>query len=223
MNSPIVITGMGIISPLGCGVKPVWNRLLAGTSGIDLISRFGLEDVPIKIAGLVPDIGQDPDAGFDSAKVVAPKDLKKLDLFTVYAFAWVWCRISLLFTILRLSKRETLLGVRPHLGSNGGAPIPSWGRTPSLVSSGGSFTHPPSGVYCFHVNVSSVSGAFQRVLFTLFFSSSLKISGHTLFRVGLGHAVDSAEALPKLLKTIMTRRNIRTCDVSLPQPVEEKK
>jgi|MGYP006140264063 3-oxoacyl-[acyl-carrier-protein] synthase II len=87
MNSPIVITGMGIISPLGCGVKPVWNRLLAGTSGIDLISRFGLEDVPIKIAGLVPDIGQDPDAGFDSAKVVAPKDLKKLDLFTVYAFA----------------------------------------------------------------------------------------------------------------------------------------
>jgi 3-oxoacyl-[acyl-carrier-protein] synthase II len=87
MNSPIVITGMGIISPLGCGVKRVWNRLLAGTSGIDLISRFDLEDVPIKIAGLVPDIEQDPEAGFDSAKVVPPKDLKKLDLFTVYAFA----------------------------------------------------------------------------------------------------------------------------------------
>ena len=87
MNSPIVITGMGIISPLGCGVKPVWSRLLAGTSGIDLISRFDLEDVPIKIAGLVPDIEQDPVAGFDSAKVVPPKDLKKIDLFTVYAFA----------------------------------------------------------------------------------------------------------------------------------------
>ncbi|MFT6094477.1 MAG: 3-oxoacyl-[acyl-carrier-protein] synthase II [Pseudohongiellaceae bacterium] len=87
MNSPIVITGMGIISPLGCGVKPVWKRLLAGASGVDLINRFDLDDVPIKIAGLVPDTQQDPEAGFDSANVVPPKDLKKLDLFTVYAFA----------------------------------------------------------------------------------------------------------------------------------------
>jgi 3-oxoacyl-[acyl-carrier-protein] synthase II len=87
MNSPIVITGMGIISPLGCGVKPVWKRLLAGTSGVDLINRFDLDDVPIKIAGLVPDSKQDSEAGFDSANVVPPKDLKKLDLFTVYAFA----------------------------------------------------------------------------------------------------------------------------------------
>lgn len=87
MNSPIVVTGMGIVSPLGCGVKPVWERLLAGTSGVDLINRFNLDDVPIKIAGLVPSIEQDSAAGFDSAKVVPPKELKKLDLFTVYAFA----------------------------------------------------------------------------------------------------------------------------------------
>lgn len=87
MSSPIVITGMGIISPLGCGVKPVWQRLLAGASGVDLIDKFDLEDVPIKIAGLVPNTEQDPEAGFDPASVVPPKDLKKLDIFTVYAFA----------------------------------------------------------------------------------------------------------------------------------------
>lgn len=87
MTSPIVITGMGMISPLGCGVNPVWQRLLSGASGVGFIDRFDLEDVPIKIAGLVPGIEDDSEAGFDASKVVAPKDLKKLDLFTVYGFA----------------------------------------------------------------------------------------------------------------------------------------
>ncbi|WP_323814171.1 beta-ketoacyl-ACP synthase II [Cellvibrio sp. NN19] len=87
MNSPIVITGMGIISPLGCGVKPVWKRLTAGQSGIGFIDRFDTDDMPIKIAGLVPDIEKDPDAGFDIDQLVEPKERKKLDLFTIYALA----------------------------------------------------------------------------------------------------------------------------------------
>ncbi|MET0091031.1 MAG: beta-ketoacyl-ACP synthase II [Candidatus Thiodiazotropha sp.] len=87
MNSPIVITGMGIISPLGKGVKPVWQRLTEGRSGIRLIDRFDTSSDPIKIAGLVPDISNDPDAGLDLDQVVEPKERKKLDLFTVYALA----------------------------------------------------------------------------------------------------------------------------------------
>jgi 3-oxoacyl-[acyl-carrier-protein] synthase II len=87
MNSPIVITGMGMVSPLGVGVKPVWQRLTAGQSGIRLIDRFDIEDEPIKIAGLVPNIEEDPDAGFDIDRVIEPKERKKLDLFTVYALA----------------------------------------------------------------------------------------------------------------------------------------
>lgn len=87
MTSPIVVTGMGMISPLGCGVKPNWQRLISGKSGIGSIGRFELDDVPIKIAGLVPDIESDPEAGFDPSSVVQPKELKKLDLFTVYGFA----------------------------------------------------------------------------------------------------------------------------------------
>ncbi|MES9834728.1 MAG: beta-ketoacyl-ACP synthase II [Candidatus Thiodiazotropha sp. DIVDIV] len=87
MNSPIVITGMGMISPLGNGVKPVWQRLSSGQSGISLIDRFDIENEPVKIAGLVPGITDDPEAGFDIDQLVVAKDLKKLDLFTIYALA----------------------------------------------------------------------------------------------------------------------------------------
>lgn len=87
MNSPIVITGMGIISPLGNGVTPVWQRLTAGQSGIGLINRFDVTNEPIKIAGLVPEKHEDPEAGFDIDQIIEPKERKKIDLFTVYALA----------------------------------------------------------------------------------------------------------------------------------------
>ena len=87
MHSPIVITGMGMISPLGIGVKAVWQRLTAGCSGVRLIDRFDTENEPVKIAGLVPSIDDDPEAGFDIEQVVEAKERKKLDQFTVYALA----------------------------------------------------------------------------------------------------------------------------------------
>jgi 3-oxoacyl-[acyl-carrier-protein] synthase II len=87
MNSDIVATGMGIICPLGCGVKPVWQRLLEGQSGLGLIDRFSTEDFPIKIAGQVPSADQDPEAGLDPDSVVDKKGRKKLDLFSLYALA----------------------------------------------------------------------------------------------------------------------------------------
>lgn len=87
MNSPIVITGMGIISPLGCGVKPVWERLIAGHSGIGFIDRFDVDEFPIKIAGQVPGPQDTNAVGFDPERVVNRKELKKLDLFTLYALA----------------------------------------------------------------------------------------------------------------------------------------
>ncbi|UTV30536.1 beta-ketoacyl-ACP synthase II [Photobacterium atrarenae] len=87
MNSPIVITGMGIVSPLGCGVDTVWQRLINGQSGIQFIDRFATEDFPVKIAGQVPTINQDAEAGFDVSAVASAKELKKLDRFTCYALA----------------------------------------------------------------------------------------------------------------------------------------
>ncbi|WP_114418442.1 beta-ketoacyl-ACP synthase II [Marinospirillum perlucidum] len=87
MNSPIVITGMGMISPLGCGVNRVWQRLLAGQSGLGRIDRFDVDNFPVKLAGLVPSSEEDPEGGFDPAQVTDAKERKKLDLFTLYALA----------------------------------------------------------------------------------------------------------------------------------------
>lgn len=86
-QSPIVITGMGLVSPLGCGTDKVWQRLSDAQSGINRISRFDISEQPVQIAGEVPNLEQDPSAGFDPEAVVARKDLKKLGLFTVYALA----------------------------------------------------------------------------------------------------------------------------------------
>ena len=84
MTSAIVITGMGLVTPLGCGVTEVWNRLTSGLSGIRLNDRIDVSDLPARIAGLVPRIGDDP-AGLDENEVVEPKERKKIDLFTLYA------------------------------------------------------------------------------------------------------------------------------------------
>lgn len=87
MNSPIVITGMGIISPLGSGVKPVWENLVAGQSGIRHINRFDTTEFPIKMAGQVRSLDVDPVAGFNPDKVTTPKERKRMDLFILYALA----------------------------------------------------------------------------------------------------------------------------------------
>ncbi|WP_163576445.1 beta-ketoacyl-ACP synthase II [Halomonas faecis] len=87
MQSPLVITGMGMISPLGCGVHAGWDRLLAGRSGITSITRFDTGELPIKVAGAVPDIESDPEAGLDPDRVLDAKERRKLELFSLYAMA----------------------------------------------------------------------------------------------------------------------------------------
>ncbi|SDL69218.1 3-oxoacyl-[acyl-carrier-protein] synthase II [Modicisalibacter muralis] len=87
MQSPLVITGMGMISPLGCGVNAGWERLLAGRSGISPITRFDTNELPIKVAGSVPSISDDPEAGLDSDRVADAKERRKMELFSLYAMA----------------------------------------------------------------------------------------------------------------------------------------
>jgi 3-oxoacyl-[acyl-carrier-protein] synthase II len=86
MRKPIVVTGMGLVTPLGCGVKGVWERLIAGQSGIGINTRHRVDDLTSRIAGLVPGIADDP-LGLDVGTVVSHKDRKKVDLFTIYALA----------------------------------------------------------------------------------------------------------------------------------------
>jgi 3-oxoacyl-[acyl-carrier-protein] synthase II len=85
--SRIVVTGMGIVSPLGCGVRPAWERLLAGRSGLRLLPDDMVGDLPAKVAGVVPSRAEDPEAGFDPDSVVSAKDQRKMDRFIPFALA----------------------------------------------------------------------------------------------------------------------------------------
>jgi len=81
----VVITGMGMVTPLGAGVKTNWDRLTAGKSGIGAISTFDVSDLPARIAGMVPR-GTGP-GDFDVDSAVPPKDQRKNDVFIHYAIA----------------------------------------------------------------------------------------------------------------------------------------
>ncbi len=76
----VVVTGMGIASPLGVGVEHVWRRLIAGDSGIGPITRFDPADLPCKVAGELP-AGSRADGGFDLNEWIPPKEQKKMDRF----------------------------------------------------------------------------------------------------------------------------------------------
>jgi 3-oxoacyl-[acyl-carrier-protein] synthase II len=87
MNKRIVVTGMGALTPLGCGVEQIWQRLLAGQSGIRQLPPELIGDLSISIGGQVPDRTQDPEAGFDPDLLLAPKDQRKMDRFILFALA----------------------------------------------------------------------------------------------------------------------------------------
>ena len=76
----VVITGLGMLSPVGNTVEEAWKNLVAGKSGISLIDHFDTTDYPSKIAGLVKD--------FDSEKFgINKKDARKMDMFIQYGIA----------------------------------------------------------------------------------------------------------------------------------------
>ena len=75
---------MGLVTPLGSGVEVSWRRLIEGQSGIRRITRFDVDDLPAKIAGLVPTDGE---GAFRIDEVMAPKDARKNDLFIIYGLA----------------------------------------------------------------------------------------------------------------------------------------
>ncbi len=82
----VVVTGLGIVSPLGVGVENVWRQILAGRSGITGIQSFDVSDLPAKIAGQVPR-GDKSSGLFNADDYVPPKEQKKMDTFIVYAIA----------------------------------------------------------------------------------------------------------------------------------------
>lgn len=81
----VVITGMGIVSPLGLGLEHNWQALTAGKSGLRRIRSFDASDIASQVAGEVPSEGEAH--GFDVSKYIEPKEQKKMDKFIHYGFA----------------------------------------------------------------------------------------------------------------------------------------
>jgi 3-oxoacyl-[acyl-carrier-protein] synthase II len=82
----VVVTGLGMVTPLACGVEPTWEKLIAGRSGIGPIEGFEVADLPCRIAGQLPR-GKHADGGFDPDEWMEPKESRKVDDFIVYAMA----------------------------------------------------------------------------------------------------------------------------------------
>jgi 3-oxoacyl-[acyl-carrier-protein] synthase II len=82
----VVVTGLGMVSPLGCGVETTWQRILDGRSGARVIDVFDVSDLPSKVACLVPR-GDGSDGTFNPDQWMEPKDQRKVDDFIIYAMA----------------------------------------------------------------------------------------------------------------------------------------
>lgn len=81
----VVVTGLGMVSPLGCGVETTWRRLINSESGIAAITSFDVSDLPAKIAGQI-DVGEG-EGQFNPDNVVTPKERRRIDDFILYGMA----------------------------------------------------------------------------------------------------------------------------------------
>jgi 3-oxoacyl-[acyl-carrier-protein] synthase II len=82
----VVVTGLGMVSPLGCGVDVTWKRILNSESGARRIESFDVSDLPSKIACPVPR-GDGSDGTFNPDQWMEPKDQRKVDDFIIFAMA----------------------------------------------------------------------------------------------------------------------------------------
>lgn len=75
----VVVTGLGIISPVGLSIAEAWGNILAGNSGIKTITKFDVSEFSARFGGTIE--------GFDATQYISPKDIKKMDPFIHYGLA----------------------------------------------------------------------------------------------------------------------------------------
>ena len=80
----VVVTGIGLLTPLGVGQEVNWQRLINGYSGIRKINNFDTNDLPCKIAGQIPNISIDSEGGLNINDWIETKDLRRIDRFIAY-------------------------------------------------------------------------------------------------------------------------------------------
>ena len=82
----VVVTGLGMVTPLGCGVEINWRNILSGVSSASLISKFIAEDFRCKVACEVP-IGDGSNGTFNAGDWIEKKEIKKIDDFIKFSMA----------------------------------------------------------------------------------------------------------------------------------------
>ena len=82
----VVVTGLGMVTPLGCGVEATWRRLIAGESGARRIEKFEVADLPAQIACQIPR-GDGSNGTYNPDQWMEPKEQRKVDEFIVFAMA----------------------------------------------------------------------------------------------------------------------------------------
>ena len=82
----VVVTGLGLVTPLGCGVEPTWSRLLESRSGARRITEFEVADLAAQIACFIPR-GDGSGGTFNPDQWMEPKEQRKVDDFIIYAMA----------------------------------------------------------------------------------------------------------------------------------------
>ncbi len=80
----VVVTGLGLVTPLGVGTRANWERLISGYVGINKINNFDVSDLPCKIAGQVPSYDVDAEAGLKIEDWIDQRDLRRIDRFISY-------------------------------------------------------------------------------------------------------------------------------------------
>ena len=103
MNRRVVVTGTGVVSPVGNNTETFWKNLLEGVCGIDFITAFPTDDLPVKIAGEVKDFSP---ADYE----IEPPFARKQDKFTVYAVAVMLALVYLPVLHYLVSEIQMVLG-----------------------------------------------------------------------------------------------------------------
>jgi 3-oxoacyl-[acyl-carrier-protein] synthase II len=120
MKRRVVVTGLGLVTPLGVGVDHVWKRLIAGESGLRAITHIDVSDIPAKVAGVVPR-GTNP-GEFNPDNYIEPKEQKRMDTFIHFGMGAADEAIKMSGLVLDTDEKRNRAGVM--IGSGiGGLPM----------------------------------------------------------------------------------------------------
>jgi 3-oxoacyl-[acyl-carrier-protein] synthase II len=118
----VVVTGMGMVTPLGCGVETSWRRLVAGDSGARKVDTFDVSDLPARIACMIPR-GDGADGTYNPSDWMEPKEQRKVDDFIAYAMCAATQAIRDADCAPRTYEDEIAIGVMIGSGIGGVAGI----------------------------------------------------------------------------------------------------